>query len=217
MTEFSRRQTLAALLATSAAIADPPARAAALSATRLSFLHVNDVYRIDEDTDGRGGMARYAAVVKAERERARAQNRTLICTHAGDTLSPSLMSSFDQGAHMIDLFNAAGLNIFVPGNHEFDFGKDIYFERMREARFAILAANLKDRDGAALPLHKESLVLEADGIRSSGLLMKIRQPLRALATCSFFQPSRRLPRMPMLRARRARKAYRCEGRWPHCN
>jgi 5'-nucleotidase / UDP-sugar diphosphatase len=206
MTEFSRRQTLAALLATSTAIADPRARAAALSATRLSFLHVNDVYRIDEDTDRRGGMARYAAVVKAERERARAQNRTLICTHAGDTLSPSLMSSFDQGAHMIDLFNAAGLNIFVPGNHEFDFGKDIYFERMREARFAILAANLKDRDGAALPLHKESLVLEADGIKLAvmGPLMKIRQPLRALATCSFCQLFRRLPRMPKRHARRAR-------------
>ncbi len=165
MTKFSRRQTLAALLAASTHIAVPPGRAAALSIARLSFLHVNDVYRIDEDKDRRGGMARYAAVVKAERERARAQNRYLICTHAGDTLSPSLMSSFDQGAHMIDLFNEAGLNIFVPGNHEFDFGKDIHFERMQEARFAILAANLKDRDGAALPNHKESLRIEADGIK----------------------------------------------------
>ncbi len=165
MPEFSRRQTLAAMLAAGTGIAIPPARAAALSAARFSFLHVNDVYRIDEDRDRRGGMARYAAVVKAERERARAQDRHLICTHAGDTLSPSLMSSFDQGAHMVDLFNQAGLNIFVPGNHEFDFGKEVYFNRMSEARFAILAANLTDPDGAALPNHKDSLPIEADGIK----------------------------------------------------
>jgi 5'-nucleotidase / UDP-sugar diphosphatase len=63
------------------------------------------------------------------------QNRYLICVHAGDTLSPSLMSSFDQGAHMVDLFNE-GLDIFVPGNHEFDFGKEVYFERMKEASYA---------------------------------------------------------------------------------
>ena len=37
---------------------------------------------------------------------------------------------------MIDLFNDVGLDVFVPGNHEFDFGKDIYFERMGEARFS---------------------------------------------------------------------------------
>ena len=58
MTKLSRRQTLAALLAAGAGIADPPARATALSVARLSFLHVNDVYRIDEDQDRRGGMAR---------------------------------------------------------------------------------------------------------------------------------------------------------------
>jgi 5'-nucleotidase / UDP-sugar diphosphatase len=165
MTEFSHRQTLAAMLAASANIAAPPARAASLTVARLSFLHINDVYRIDEDTDGRGGMARYAAAVKTERERARAQNRHLICVHAGDTLSPSLRSSFDHGAHMVDLFNEAGLNIFVPGNHEFDFGKEVYFKRMKEARFTILAANLKDSDGATPPLHRVSLALEADRLQ----------------------------------------------------
>ncbi|MCI0465648.1 MAG: bifunctional metallophosphatase/5'-nucleotidase [Beijerinckiaceae bacterium] len=167
MTKLSRRETLAGILAAGAGIAAPEARAAsgASPAARLSFLHVNDVYRIGEDKNGRGGLARYAAAVKAERERARAQNRHLICVHSGDTLSPSLMSSFDQGAHMIGLFNEAGLNIFVPGNHEFDFGKDVYFERMKEARFTILAANLKDKNGAVPPYHKEWLLIDAGGIK----------------------------------------------------
>ncbi len=167
MTKLSRRQTLAAMLAAGAGIAAPGGGATAdnRSVARLAFLHVNDVYRIAEDKNGRGGMARYAAAVKAERERARAQNRHLICVHGGDTISPSLLSSFDQGAHMIDLFNEAGLNIFVPGNHEFDFGKDVYVQRMKEARFTILAANLKDKNGAMPPYHKERLLIDAGGIK----------------------------------------------------
>ncbi len=167
MTKISRRQTLATMLAAGAGITVPATRAAlaASSVARLSFLLVNDVYRIEENKDGRGGMARFASAVKAERARALAGDRRLICVHAGDTLSPSLLSSFDQGAHMIDLFNDVGLDAFVPGNHEFDFGKDVYLERMGEARFPILAANLKNSDGAPLPGHREQLLIEADGLK----------------------------------------------------
>ncbi|HEV7911862.1 MAG TPA: bifunctional metallophosphatase/5'-nucleotidase, partial [Methylocella sp.] len=118
MRKLTRRQTLASMLATGAGIAAPATRAApaAGSAARVSFLLVNDVYRIEENKDGRGGMARFAATVKAERARTLAEHRHLVCVHAGDTLSPSLLSSFDQGAHMIDLFNDVGLDVFVPGN-----------------------------------------------------------------------------------------------------
>src|SRR5580693_1061235 len=162
MQKLSRRQTLASMLAAGAGIAAATrAASTAGSAARLSFLLVNDVYRIEENKDGRGGMARFAATVKAERARTLAEHRHLVCVHAGDTLSPSLLSSFDQGAHMIDLFNDVGLDVFVPGNHEFDFGKDIYFERMGEARFPILAANLKNSDGTLPHYHQERLLIEA--------------------------------------------------------
>jgi 5'-nucleotidase/UDP-sugar diphosphatase len=167
MTKLSRRQTLVTMLAAGASLSAPNTRAisAADSAARVSFLLVNDVYRIEENKDRRGGMARFAAAVKAERARALAEDRHLVCVHAGDTLSPSLLSSFDQGAHMIELFNEVGLDVFVPGNHEFDFGKDIYLERMREARFPVLAANLSGNDGALPPYHRERLLIEADGLK----------------------------------------------------
>ncbi|MGH6838353.1 MAG: bifunctional metallophosphatase/5'-nucleotidase [Methylocella sp.] len=166
MRKLSRRQTLASMLAAGAGIATKGARAASgATSAHVSFLLVNDVYRIDESTDKRGGMARFAAVVKAEREKALAEDRHLVCVHAGDTLSPSLLSSFDQGAHMIDLFNDVGLDVFVPGNHEFDFGADIYFERMGEARFPILAANLRDATGLRLPRHQDQILIEAEGLK----------------------------------------------------
>ena len=125
VTPFSRRFGLA-LIATTALTAAPLA-AQAQSAT-ITFLHVNDFDRMEED-DGRGGIARFAAVVNA----ARAGTTPVIVTHAGDAISPSLLSGFDDGAHMIDLLNQVGIDVFAIGNHEFNFGPDILKERLAEA------------------------------------------------------------------------------------
>src|SRR5688572_31075937 len=46
-------------------------------------------------------FARLAGVVEQER----AKGGHLLYVHAGDTLSPSLMSGFDQGRHVIELLN----------------------------------------------------------------------------------------------------------------
>ena len=93
------------------------------------------------DGQRRGGFARLAAVVKAERAKAGGH---VIFAHAGDTLSPSLMSGLDHGAHIMTLTNMIPPDIFAPGNHEFDFGKETFFQRMAEAKFPLYAANLRD-------------------------------------------------------------------------
>jgi 5'-nucleotidase/UDP-sugar diphosphatase len=164
MTFLTRRQTLATLLAGGTA---PFAREAQAddAAAHLTFLLVNDVYEIGEGPKGRGGFARLATVLKAERARASAAGRRFIFVHAGDTLSPSLMSGLDQGAHMVALFNRLGLDVFVPGNHEFDFGAAVYRTRMQEAAFKVLAANLRDASGLPLPGHADGWSLETGGIK----------------------------------------------------
>ena len=48
--------------------------------------------------------------------------------------SPSLLSSFDHGRHMVDLLNTIAPDVFVPGNHEFDFGEAVFRARMAEAK-----------------------------------------------------------------------------------
>ena len=140
-----------------AALAVTPAAAATV---KLSIVEISDVYKMSEE-NGRGGMARLAAVVKAER----AAGKHVIVVHAGDTFSPSLMSGFDKGAHMVALFNALKPDVFVPGNHEFDFGKDEYLKRIAEARFPVLAANLRGADGKELDKHKDHLIIDVEGVK----------------------------------------------------
>ena len=81
-----------------------------------------------ETRDGRGGLAKLAAVVA----QLKADKEIVLVTH-GETHSPSLMSSFDRGRHMVELLNSLPLDLFVLGNHEFDFGPEVLQERLQEA------------------------------------------------------------------------------------
>jgi len=158
MTGITRRKALAgAAVSTLGAAVIPPsaamAQAAGTGATvpTCTLLLVNDIYKMDE-VKGRGGFARLAAIARAEREKP----VPLLYAHAGDMFSPSLMSGFDQGAHTVELLNVMPPDVFVPGNHEFDFGPEVYAKRCAESRFAYFAANVRDRNGAALPRHEDS-------------------------------------------------------------
>jgi 2',3'-cyclic-nucleotide 2'-phosphodiesterase (5'-nucleotidase family) len=164
MTELDRRKALGvfaggSVVAGSALAGANPARAQAGPA-RFTLLLLNDIYKLGEER-GRGGYARVAAMVKAER----ARGLPVLFAHAGDCYSPSLMSGFDQGAHIVEMQNLLGIDVFVPGNHEFDFGKDVYAKRISEQTYPTFCANLRDAAGAALPGHVDNRIFELAGIK----------------------------------------------------
>ena len=128
---------------------------------RIQLLLVNDVYQLRPVND-RGGLARVATLVRG----LRARTPQTLFVLAGDTLSPSLLSTFFQGRQMIEVWNALGLDAAVFGNHEFDFGPAVLRERMQESRFPWLGANILDTAtqrpwGGAEP----ALVREWSGVR----------------------------------------------------
>ena len=89
----------------------------------------------------------------------------MLVTHGGDTMSPSLMSGLDKGAHIIALTNLIRPDVFAPGNHEFDFGKEVFLQRMSEAKFPLFAANLRGPDGKPLPGFKDTEILTIGGVK----------------------------------------------------
>jgi 5'-nucleotidase len=86
----------------------------------LTFIHLNDTYRIDAVEDGtRGGFARVATLVQQLKK----DGREVRMLHGGDFLYPSLESQIWAGEQMIEALNyLADLAplIVVPGNHEVD-------------------------------------------------------------------------------------------------
>jgi len=61
----------------------------------------------------------------------------------GDLTQGSYSATMDNGASMIDAMNAAGCNVWVPGNHDFDYGTEMLGKRIGAFRGTVLAANMK--------------------------------------------------------------------------
>ena len=127
----------------------------------ITFLLTNDIYNFDANKDGRGGFARLNAVVKAER----AKGGNVIYANAGDMISPAILSGIDQGENTVKLSNIAPPDIFVPGNHEFDFGPAIFKDRMKELKNTVLAANLHTADDKSLEGIADSKIIEIGGVK----------------------------------------------------
>jgi 5'-nucleotidase len=109
----------------------------------LTFLHLNDTYRVDAVEEGRrGGFSRVVTLVRGLKE----QGNDVRILHGGDFLYPSLESQLWSGEQIVEAMNflddLAPMYV-VPGNHEFDpRTPDELRKRIRESRFDWLGDNL---------------------------------------------------------------------------
>lgn len=160
MSQLTRRKALGVLAAPAAMAATAPVAMAQTPAPAFTLVLLNDIYKMSDDK-GRGGFARASGIAKAER----AKGVPMLFCHAGDCYSPSLMSGFDQGAHIVAMQNKMGIDVFVPGNHEFDFGKENYLKLTAAQTYPTFAANLRDAAGNMLPGHKDSQIFELGPVK----------------------------------------------------
>jgi 5'-nucleotidase / UDP-sugar diphosphatase len=56
-------------------------------------------------------------------------------------------------------------DIFVPGNHEFDGGKENYAKLTKLAKYPTFAANLRAADGSVLPDHKDRAIVDLGPVK----------------------------------------------------
>ena len=143
-----------------AVVAALMASAAQAETVKLTLLGVGDVYNFEEE-DGRGGFARLNSVARAER----AANPNTLYLFNGDMLSPSLASGFDQGQNTIDFTNLVPFDLAVPGNHEFDFGPENFFQKMKASKYPWAAINITNGDGSAIEGLGGVMVKEVGGLK----------------------------------------------------
>lgn len=153
---------------------------------KLTFLHFNDIYEINS-TAGLGGAASLMTALK----QARAESKNSITIVSGDFLSPSIVSEFTKGSHMVALFNAMHVDLATLGNHEFDFGLPVLKERMREASFVWLNNNILDENQKPFEGTTSTLIKEIDGVKVgfAGLLTpRTRELSQNVKSLRFIDP-----------------------------
>lgn len=143
-----RRHVHSSMLAVVVALVLVLSVSATMFGAELVILHTNDVHgRLVSYVDGDrelGGLARVATLV----EDIRAQyGDDVILLDAGDAIHGTNVVNLFQGRSIIDVMNAMGYAAMTLGNHEFNYGQEALLERMEDAKFPFLAANITTESG----------------------------------------------------------------------
>ena len=70
-----------------------------------------------------------------------AQGNVVILVDDGDSIQGEPIGTMTKGEALIDLMNAAGYEIAIPGNHEFDYGMDQFLSLTEKAKFQYISCN----------------------------------------------------------------------------
>lgn len=146
------------------------ARAQGARFYRLRIIATNDFHgALDPVLDARGvphggADAMAATIARASRDCAPPDCNTLL-VDAGDLFQGSAASNLAHGVPVVALYNALGYAATAIGNHEFDWGLDTLRARMRDARFGILAANVRDLSGRPPAWARDDTILQRGKLR----------------------------------------------------
>nr|MCU0626174.1 5'-nucleotidase C-terminal domain-containing protein [Gemmatimonadaceae bacterium] len=146
------------------------ARTASRGARTLRVIGINDFHgTFTPRTDARGvrfgGAGAFAARIREAERSCVAPACTSLLLDGGDEFQGTPASNLAFGRPVVTLFDSLGVVAGALGNHEFDWGQDTLRARMREARYAILAANVRDTLGRPVPWLRADTLVERDGLR----------------------------------------------------
>ncbi len=127
------------------AAADYPAEIGSLDLAKswkgkTVILHTNDIH---------GAITGYA-VAAHMKLRLEHQGADVLLVDAGDFTQGDPTVNNDKGASAIRLMNAAGYDLAIPGNHEFDYGIEQLEANIAAADFPLICASILREDGTPM-------------------------------------------------------------------
>jgi len=110
----------------------------------ISILHTNDLHSHiepfsegNENTAGKGGLARISEMVK----RVKSVNQNTLLFDAGDMFQGTPYYNYFKGELMLQMMSAAGYDAGTIGNHEFDDGLEGIKKSLPAAKFPLINSN----------------------------------------------------------------------------
>eukprot|EP01068_Selenidium_serpulae_P008637 Selendium_serpulae@DN5034_c0_g1_i2.p1 len=104
----------------------------------ITIIHFNDVYNIESEEDGTGGVSPFITALRQYEE----CNPMIL--FSGDVFNPSSLSVNTRGRHMVPFLNMMKIHTATLGNHDFDFGVDQLEYLSGSTRFPWILSNVLD-------------------------------------------------------------------------
>jgi 2',3'-cyclic-nucleotide 2'-phosphodiesterase (5'-nucleotidase family) len=139
-------------------------------ADTLTILHINDFHGrllpyLDKTIDPSsqvGGAAYLGQAINDERKK---NPGSTILLSAGDMFQGTPISNLFRGKPVLDFMNLIGFDAMAMGNHELDWGLDVFGDIMAGAKFPILSANIVDSKNDTLPGVRPYVIIERKGYK----------------------------------------------------
>ncbi|MBK9474092.1 MAG: bifunctional metallophosphatase/5'-nucleotidase [bacterium] len=165
-----------AAFAAVALVATPAATGADDGLLRLNLLWTNDVHGHIAPEPAKfmnpdfppplGGGASAARYIREVTARAEAAGEEVLLVDVGDMFQGTPIGNKTKGAAVIEYMNAIGYDFAVPGNHDFDLGRENTEQMAKQSKFPWLAANLAEEStGKLVDWVQPTLMIEIGGIR----------------------------------------------------
>lgn len=153
MTSPAKKSLVHAVLAVLAAML-PPGPSVVCRAAELREVHLlqtTDIHGTFTDDDGaaKGSWLRLATVLQAQRQRLGAASVLLV--DCGDTSQGSITATLSRGEAAVAALRHLAYDVWIPGNHELDFGHRQFARLIEQAGDIVLCGNLHLVDGPPLP------------------------------------------------------------------
>ncbi len=113
-----------------------------------------------------GGGASAMGIVKEARKEIKKQGGASLFLDAGDIFQGTLVGTRSKGLAVVEYMNKAGYDAAVPGNHDFDLGKDNLKDLIAHSRFPWVNCNIINKETGEIwaPL-KPYVVKNVNGLR----------------------------------------------------
>ncbi len=113
---------------------EPPVEEAVEKNGEIYVLFTSDIHCGVDQGFGLAGLV----AVKEELEKA---GYEVILVDDGDAIQGETLGTLDKGETMVGLLNQAGYDVAIPGNHEFDYGMDVFLELTKKAEYTYISCN----------------------------------------------------------------------------
>ncbi len=116
--------------------------------SEIVILYTNDVHNGVKQVKGQDGTVTnigYAGVAAyKDKMEKRYGKKYVTLVDAGDAVQGDAIGTLSQGQYLVDIMNQVGYDVFVPGNHEFDYGMGRMQELMKKLDAKVISSNFSD-------------------------------------------------------------------------
>ncbi len=93
--------------------------------SELVVLFTNDIHGVYQRDDDQGqlGFAALASYADSLVD----SGKQVVLIDGGDAIQGEAVATLSKGSYIVDMMNETGYLMSVPGDHEFDFGIDVFF------------------------------------------------------------------------------------------